>query len=93
MEVRPGSWSISETDKGSTGTRESLTSPHERRLTRTDRTRNVLSCKVGTDTLQGVKKRLVSQAVSTPRETEGEEKEEGSLNNYIVPMKAGKSVP
>jgi hypothetical protein len=59
----------------------------------TDYTRNVLTCKVGTDTLQGAKKRLVSHAVSEPRETEGIEKGKGSLNNNIVPMKAGKSVP
>ena len=93
MEVRPGSWGRSEADEGSTGTRESLNSPHDRRQIRTSRTRIVLFCKDNTNTLQGGKKSMVSQAVSTPRETEGEEKEEGSLNNYIVPMKAGKSVP
>jgi hypothetical protein len=48
---------------------------------------------VNTDAIQGVQKREVSQAVSEPRETEGEEKEEGSLNICIVPMKSGKSDP
>ncbi len=31
--------------------------------------------------------------VSTPRETEGKEKSEGSLSIFIVPMNGGKSAP
>lgn len=34
-----------------------------------------------------------SEVVSKPRETEGEEKDEGSLSIFIVPMKDGESAP
>lgn len=46
---------------------------------------------VNAATIRGAKKSAALQVVSEPRETEGNEKEEGSLNIFIVPMKAGKS--
>jgi hypothetical protein len=68
------------------GTRESLTSPHERWLIRKHHTQRILSLKVDIGTLKGAKKNAVSQAVSRPRETEGKEKEEGSLSILVVLM-------
>jgi len=46
---------------------------------------------VNAATIRGAKKSAVLQVVSESRETEENEKEEGSLNIFIVPMKAGKS--
>ena len=46
---------------------------------------------VNAATIRGAKKSAVLQVVAEPRETEENEKEEGSLNIFIVPMKAGKS--
>jgi len=68
------------------GTRESLTSPHEKWSIRIHHTQRILSLKVDTGTLKGTKKSAVSQAVSRPRETEGKEKEEGSLSILVVLM-------
>jgi len=83
-EVRSGSKSVANTDWGYMGTRESLTSPHDRWSIREHHSQNSLSLKVNTGTLKGAKKSSVSQAVSRPRETEGKEKGEGSLSILVV---------
>ena len=56
-------------------------------------TQRFLSSKVNTDTLKGAKKSTVSQVEFRPRETEGKEKEEGSLNMLVVPKESREISP
>lgn len=89
VDVRSGSENISEAEQGSTGTRESLTSPHERM--RTDGPPHDQGTGLHRKHAAPVVMIRISsmgKVVSVPRETEGKEKDEGSLSTPIVPYKS-----
>ena len=87
--VWPGSESISETEQGNTGTRESLTSPHgivrvrgQPQEQQTGLYRKPVEPEIAIRTNDRRK------VVSKPRETEGKEKGEGSLSIPVVPIES-----